>query len=122
MLLLRLSNRNRWDARSAEEPTDVAEAAHDVTLRAGEAGLSVFEVQDDAEADWVATLLALTDPGRLKKVDYLLIPPECFTALALTIAPVPDPRLIAELSDRHREVLGLDRAGGAEALAAVILR
>jgi hypothetical protein len=122
MWLLRIANRGRWADRSAEDANHVDQAAEDVSLRKDEKGLSVYEVEDGVEADWVATLLALTArPGRLKKIDYLLIPPECFAALGLAIIPVPDPELIKDLSDRHREVMGVDQADVVKALAKKIL-
>jgi len=96
MWLLRIANRGRWSEKSAEDSNHVDQAAKDVSLRKNEQGLSVFEVEDSAEADWVATLIALTTrPGRPERIDYLLIPPDCFAALGLVILPVPDPALIA---------------------------
>jgi hypothetical protein len=122
MWLLRIANRGRWSDKSAEDSNHIDQAAKDVSLRKGEKRLSVFEVEDGADADWVATLLALTGrPGRLEKIDYLLIPPECFEALGLAIIPVPDPALIRDLSDRHREVTGMDQADLDKALATKIL-
>ena len=60
-------------------------------------------------------------PGRPERIDYLLIPPDCFAALGLVILPVPDPALVQELSDRHREVMGMEQAETAKALAKKIL-
>jgi len=122
MWLLRIANRGRWMDKSASDPNDLDQAAKDVSLRKNELRLSVFEVEDAAEGDWVATLLALTGrPGRLEKIDYLLISPECFAVLGLAIIPVPDPELIKDLSERHREVTGMDQPDVAKALAKKIL-
>jgi hypothetical protein len=122
MWLLRIANLGRWSNRSAQDANHVEQAARDVSLRKNEKALSVFEVGDLPEADWVATLFALTArPGRLEKIDYLLISPECFAGLGLTILPIPDPDLVGELSDRHREVRGLDQPDAAKAVAKRIL-
>jgi hypothetical protein len=122
MWLLRIANLGRWSNKSADDANHVDQAAKDVSLRKNEKALSVFEVDDVAEADWVATLFALTGrPGRLEKIDYLLISPECFAALGLVVIPIPDPDLIGELSDRHREVRGLDQPDAGKALAKRIL-
>jgi hypothetical protein len=122
MWLLRIANLGRWSNKSPEVGHHVAQAARDVSLRKNEKGLSVFEVGDAAEADWVATLFALSArPGRLEKIDYLLMTPECFAALGLAILPTPDPGLIEELSSRHREVRGLDQPDAAKVLTKQIL-
>jgi hypothetical protein len=107
MLILRVGRKGRWEGRRHDNALDVAEAAKDLQLRAGEAGLSVFEVEDADDAGRIALLYALyrrtlSAGRRLDDVDYLLVPSDHFTRLGLTIRPVPDGRLFAPLSERHR--------------------
>jgi hypothetical protein len=49
MWLLRCARRNRWEDRRADDPSHVAEAARDLSLRPGEDGLSLFEIADEEE-------------------------------------------------------------------------
>ncbi len=61
MYLLRVGRLRRWGFdRDPRRPEDVAEAARDLSLDVGEAGLSVFRVDDQEEAHEVAVRFALT--------------------------------------------------------------
>jgi hypothetical protein len=110
MWLLRCARKNRWANRRADDSAHVSEAAKDLTLRAGEDGLSLFEVKDEEEGQRVATSIGvhrMLTLGRSDHVDYLLVPSETFAQLGLTVVPVPDPRLEARLSGLHREAKGI---------------
>src|SRR6185312_5665572 len=107
----------------ADEPAQVSEAAKDLTLRPGEDGLSLFEVKDEAEGELVATRIGvhrMITLGRSDHVDYLLIPPEVFAQLELTIVPVPDPRLEPQLSELHREIKGITDETSRRLAAAIL--
>lgn len=103
----------RWKGR------DVEKAAKDLRLRDDEEGLSVYRVDDPAEADRVAVLFAMyarTAPG---DCDYVLIPEGCVAPFRLV--PKPDTRLPAELGRLHYEIEGLrDVEGASVALARAI--
>ncbi len=124
MWLLRGVRKARWADRDADDPAHVEEAARDVSLRADEDGLSVFEVLDEEDGRRVATWLGVQKTlvrGRSVPLDYLLIPPDVFATLGLSVVPVSDPSLGPELSERHREVKGLTPASS-QRLAATLLR
>jgi hypothetical protein len=110
MWFWRKVSRARWgDDRCAEDPDHLAAAADQLSLRAGESGLSVYHVEDDAVADHVAALYASTTTfDRPNKLDYLLIPQECFVAIGHLPRHTPDTALHPFLSDRHHEVTGID--------------
>src|SRR5438876_11318372 len=82
--------------------------AQDLQLRPDENGLSVFASKDNSEAELIGQLFAFTCMRRPQDLDYLLIPPECFGAVGLSVSPVPQPETFHPfLSDRHHEVYGL---------------
>jgi hypothetical protein len=123
MWLLRGVGKTRWLDRGADDPAHVAAAAKDLSLRPGEDGLSVFQVDDEEDGRRVATLLGVYKTlirGRSDHVDYILVPPEVFAGFGLSVVPVPDPSLGPELSERHREVKGITDAISMR-LAAVLL-
>jgi hypothetical protein len=123
MWLLRCARKNRWEDRRAGDPSHVAEAARDLSLRPGEEGLSLFEVADEEEGRQVATGIGVNKVltlGRSDHVDYLLIPSEVFERLALTVVPVPDPSLEPLLSKLHREAKGITDAISLELAAAIL--
>ncbi len=123
MWLLRGVGKNRWLDRGADDPAHVAAAAKDLSLRPGEDGLSLFQVDDEEDGRRVATLLGVfkaLERGRSDHLDYLLIPPDVFATLGLSVVPVPDPALGPELSERHREAKGMADAITLQ-LAAILL-
>jgi hypothetical protein len=103
----------RWKAGDAEK------AAKDLRLREDEQGLSVYRVDDRADAERVAVLFAMyarTAPG---DCDYVLIPERCVAPFR--VVPKPDESLPAWLGDRHYEIEGLrDVEGASVALARAI--
>jgi hypothetical protein len=111
MWLLRGVARTRWlDDRRADDPVHVAAAARDLILRPGEDGLSLFQVEDEEDGRRVATLLGVHKRslrGHSDHVDYILVPSNDFVGFGLSVVPVPDPTLGADLSQRHREVKGI---------------
>lgn len=123
MWLLRCARRNRWEDRRADDPSHVAEAARDLSLRPGEDGLSLFEIADEEEGRRVATGIGvhkMLTLGRSDHVDYLLIPPDVFAHLGLIVVPAPDLRLGPQLSGLHREAKGLTDAITLELAAAIL--
>jgi hypothetical protein len=123
MWLLRCARKNRWEGRRADDPSHVAEAARDLSLRLGEDGLSLFEVADEEEARRVATGIGVNKMltlGRSDHVDYLLIPSDDFARLGLIIVPEPDHRLGPELSGLHREAKGITDAMSLKLAAAIL--
>jgi len=59
MWLLRCGRKNRWENRRADDPLHVAAAAKDLSLRPGEDGLSLFEVDDEDDCKRIATLFGV---------------------------------------------------------------
>jgi hypothetical protein len=113
MWLLRGVGKNRWLDCRADDPAHVAAAAKDLSLRPGEDGLSLFQVDDEEDGRRVATLAGVSKAiqrGRSDHLDYLLIPSDVFAALGLNVVRVPDPALGPELSGRHREAMGITDA------------
>lgn len=112
--VLRVGSYGRWKGGNAEK------AAKDLELREGEDGLSVFRVDDPAEADRVGVQFGMYLRGKPKEVDYVLIPEDAIAA-PLRLAARPDPNLPAELGERHYEIEGLREEGAAVALARAAL-
>jgi hypothetical protein len=106
MWFWRKVSRARWDKdRSADDDEHVSIAAEQISLRSGEAGLSIYHVEHEEAARKVAALYASTTAfDRPGKIDFLLIPPECFDAVGLLPVHVPDDGLHPFLSNRHHEV------------------
>jgi len=123
MWLLRCARRNRWEKRRADEPSHLAEAAKDLSLRPGEDGLSLFEVADEVDGKRVATLFGarrtLTS-GRSDHVDYVLVPADLFAVFRLDVVTAPDPELGPQLSERHREAKGITNAIAVDLAAAIL--
>jgi len=112
MWLLRGVAKSRWENRRAEDSAHIA-AARDLSLRSGEDGLSLYEVEDEEDGKRIATLFGVHKKltlGRSDHVDYLLIPTDYFARFGLTIIPAPDPDLGPRLSERHREAKGITDA------------
>jgi hypothetical protein len=110
MWLLRGVRKSRWENRRAEDPAHVAEAARDLSLRSGEDGLSLYEVEDEENGKRIATLFGVHKKlalGRSDHVDYLLIPSDYFDRFGLAVIPAPDPDLGSWLSACHREAKGI---------------
>jgi hypothetical protein len=123
MWLLRSARKNRWENRRADDPLHVAEAAKDLSLRPGEDGLSLFEVDDEQDGHRVATLFGVHRTltlGRSDHVDYVLIPADDFARFGVTVVPVPDPDLGPVLSGRHREARGMTDAISLNLAAAIL--
>jgi hypothetical protein len=109
MLILRVGRIARWAPdRDADVPAHVDQAAIDLRLAPGEAGLSVFRADGAAEQREVAIRFALVcrdwPPQHL---DYVVFPADLATALGLSVAPIPRDDLDRYLSDRHHEIVGL---------------
>jgi hypothetical protein len=110
MWLLRGVARTRWLDRRADDHAHVAVAARDLSLRPGEDGLSLFQVEDEEDGRRVATLLGVHKGslrGHSDHVDDILVSSDDFARFGLGVVPVPDPTLGAVLSQRHREVKGI---------------
>jgi hypothetical protein len=123
MWLLRGVRKNRWEDRRADNPSHVAEAARDLSLRPGEDGLSLYQVDDEEDGKRVATLFGVykrRTRGASDHVDYILISEDAFARFGLGVLPAPNPELGPELSKRHREVRGISDSISQE-LAAFIL-
>ncbi len=123
MWLLRCARKNRWEDRRADDPSHVAEAARDLSLRPGEDGLSLFEVADEEEGRRVATSIGvhkMLTLGRADHVDYILIPSDDFARLGLAVVPEPDLRLGPELSALHREAKGITDEMSLKLAAAIL--
>jgi hypothetical protein len=106
--LLRIGRLRRWSLdRDAGRPEDVAEAARDLSLDVGEAGLSVFRVEDEDETREVVVRFALTCRPKPQHLDFVVFPSELVSHLGLDIAPVPREDLEPFLSARHHEIAGL---------------
>jgi len=73
-----------------------------------EAGLSVFRVDGDEEAERVSVLWAPTSWDRPQGISYLLLTDDCFRQHGLTPLPKPDDEIHSFLSERHYEVCGVD--------------
>ena len=120
MWMLRIGKLSRWDGKDTNSDHDLSDAALDLTRRAGEDGLSLFRVADENEANRVAALFASTLSGRPDKVDYVLFPESCLGIAGLAAQPVPNAAAVPYLSDRHCEIIGIDRPDST-ALARAIL-
>ena len=109
MLILRIGRLARWALdRAADVPAHVDQAAIDLHLAPGEAGLSVFRADDAEERREVAIRFALVcrdwPPDH---IDYVTFPADLATTLGLSVSPVPRDDLDLYLSRRHHEILGL---------------
>jgi hypothetical protein len=86
----------------------VDQAAIDLRLAPGEAGLSVFRADGAEEQREVAIRFALVcrdwPPDHL---DYVVFPAELATTLGLSISPVPRDDLDLYLRHRHHELFGM---------------
>jgi hypothetical protein len=121
MLVLRIGRKSRWaEDRGADNPAHVAQAALDLELGPGEAGLSVFLVESEGERSEVAVRFALTCRERPAHLDYVVFPAELVTDLGLTIVPAPMAKLDPYLSERHHEILGLTPELGGQLAAAIL--
>jgi hypothetical protein len=109
VLILRVGRIARWATdRTADEPAHVDQAAIDLRLAPGEAGLSVFRADSAEEQREVAIRFALVcrdwPPDHL---DYIVFPVDLATTLGLSVSPVPRDDLDLYLRHRHQEIFGL---------------
>jgi hypothetical protein len=105
----KVASREHWTPGALTETEALTRASKDLSLRPGEAGLSVFRVEDEPEGGRVADLFALTCMRKPQDLTYLLIPEECLRAidgLVVSLAPMPV-ELCPYLSERHHLVNGL---------------
>lgn len=72
MLLLRIGRRGRWTRSDTPTEADVEKASQDLALRSDEEGLSVYRVNDAAQAKEIATVWALEHRERDDDADYIL--------------------------------------------------
>ena len=124
MWLLRCGRKNRWENRRADDPLHVAAAAKDLSLRSGEVGLSLFEVADEDDGKRIATLFGVHRTrilGRSEHVDYVLIPADLLGSSQLNVVAAPDPELGPQLSERHREAMGITNAIAVDLAAAILI-
>ncbi len=123
MWLLRCGRMNRWQNRRADDPLHVADAAKDLSLRAGEDGLSLFEVADEDDGKRIATAFGVHRTltlGRFEHVDYVLVPADLLGSFPLNVVVTPDPELGPQLSERHREAKGITNAIAVDLAAAIL--
>ena len=122
MLILRVGRIARWASdRAADVPAHVDQAAIDLRLAPGEAGLSVFRADSAEEQREVAIRFALVcRDWPPENLDYVVFPADLASTLGLSVAPVPRDDLDPYLRHRHHEILGLTREL-AQQLALVIL-
>jgi hypothetical protein len=97
----------RWAEHVVAELDQVREAARDLQLRPGEAGLSVFAVEDAADGLQVAQYFAWTLLPKADQVTYLLIPEDTFRGIGRSPEPDPEVQLHPFLRERHYQVSGL---------------
>ena len=108
MWVLRVGRKARWDVdRDASDPGQVAEAAEDLRLGPGEAGLSVFRIDEEDEIREVGLRFALTCRRKPEHLDFVLFPEDLATELGLSVRPTSVAGLHPYLNDRHHEILGL---------------
>ncbi len=108
MWLWRAGNLSRWRKQQALNTEHVARAARDLSLRAGEQGLSLYLVENPSEIERVCLLFAITLRGRPRDLEYLLINRQCFDVIpSLQLLKIPVEGLHPELSERHYEARGL---------------
>lgn len=127
VLLLRLVRKARWPRADPDEAAkaDPGQAAEDLKLReygdgSIEEGLSVYRVNDAAEAHSVAEHIAFTlrSPQR---IDYLLADESILLGSGVDLHHFPNEDIHPYLSDRHYETRNYDnlqRVALAEALIA----
>ena len=108
MWVLRVGRKARWEVdRDASDPGQVAEAAEDLRLGPGEAGLSIFRIDEEDEVREIGVRYALTCRRKPEHLDYVLFPEDLATDLGLTVTPTSTAGLHPYLNDRHYEILGL---------------
>jgi hypothetical protein len=108
MWVLRVGRKARWEVdRDPSDPGQVAAAAEDLRLGPGEAGLSIFRIDEEDEVRGVGVRYALTCRRKPEHLDYVLFPEELATDLGLTVTPTSAAGLHPYLNDRHYEILGL---------------
>src|SRR5437763_9054392 len=123
MWLLRGVGKSRWEDRRADDPSHVTAAARDLSLRRGEDGLSLFEVEDEQDGQRVATWFGVHKTftlGRSDHVASIRIPSDDFARFGLIVVPAPDPDLGPPLSERHREAQGITEAISRDLAAAIL--
>lgn len=106
-MFLRFGKKSRWDKRDHSEPSDVETAMEDLSPRDDDEDVSVYRVETLDEAKTVAMVFALTRGGP-RRLDAVLLPEPAFSLD--DVAKRAAPELVAFLSERHYELLGLGDA------------
>jgi len=104
MLLVRIGSRGRW---SATEPS-IERAVKDLGLRPDEKGLSVYRVDGLDAAKNVAKLFAPTARQNVGLIDFVLFDEDIVSSIDGLKLRKTGCALHPELSDMHREIIGLD--------------
>jgi hypothetical protein len=116
MLLVRIGRKGRWLGSDSSADT----AVKDLSLRPGEAGLSVYKVDSLNEAVAIAKIHAPTARKKVDKIDFLLFEEGIIAEVEGLDLRQTDCNLHPALSSVHHEICGLS-LGKARLLAEAIL-
>lgn len=116
MLLVRIGRKSRWLGSDSSADT----AVKDLSLRPGEAGLSVYKVDSINDAVRIAEIHAPTAWKKVNKIDFLLFEENIIAEIEGLELKQVDSNLHPELSSAHHEIYGLS-LGKAHLLAKAIL-
>lgn len=100
---LRVGKRSRWPSVGCASNPSIDKVAQDLKPRDGER-LSVYKVESEAEAEFVAAAFAVTQRAKEDIIDYVILPDDMFDSCPeKTSCQLPN-----YLDIRHYEVGGLD--------------
>jgi hypothetical protein len=116
MLLVRIGRKGRWVGSDSSADT----AVKDLSLRPGEAGLSVYKVESLNEAVNIAKIHAPTARNKVDKIDFILFEESIIAEVEGLELRQSDSNLHPELSSVHHEIYGLS-SSRARLLAEAIL-
>jgi hypothetical protein len=116
MLLVRIGRKGRWVGSDSSTDT----AVKDLSLRPGEAGLSVYKVESLNEAVNIAKIHAPTARNKVDKIDFVLFEESIIAEVEGLELRQSDSNLHPELLSAHHEIYGLS-SGRARLLAEAIL-
>lgn len=116
MLLVRIGRKGRWVGSDSSADT----AVKDLSLRPGEAGLSVYKIESLNEAVNIAKIHAPTARNKVDKIDFILFEESIIAEVEGLELRQSDSNLHPELSSVHHEIYGLS-SSRARLLAEAIL-
>jgi hypothetical protein len=116
MLLVRIGRKSRWVGSDSSADT----AVKDLSLRPGEAGLSVYKIESLNEAVNIAKIHAPTARNKVDKIDFILFEESIIAEVEGLELRQSDSSLHPELSSVHHEIYGLN-SSRARLLAEAIL-